>query len=340
MSQIHVLVSTRVTAEQLERMRNIHPRLVIHGEPGGVAIMQASEVDYKGIDYPEERPDLDVAGMLKKAEVIVATRIPPYLGERAPNLRWIQFTSAGVDHLWKPFLDSGKVTVTSAKGIHAIPLTEFVLSCMLLAAKDWRRLMQQQRDHHWEKFVVQELYGSTVALIGVGEIGGAVARATKQMGMHVIGLRRRPGKEDLSEYFDEVVTFDRMNDALARADYVVASLPLTEKTNWLLDESVFRAMKPSAMFINVGRGKTTDETALARALKEGWIRSAGLDVYEREPLPKESPLWDMPNAFICPHMAPDTAYYMQRLTDVMCDNLLRYAEGRPLRNVVDPVERY
>jgi len=340
MTPIHVLVSTRVTAEQLERMRRIHPRLTIHGEPGGIAIMDASEVDHKGIDYPEERPDLDVAALLREAEVIIATRIPPYLGERAPRLRWIQFTSAGIDHLWKPFLDSGSVVVTSAKGIHGIPMAEFVLSCMLAFAKDLPRMTRQQREHRYEKFVVEELYEKTVVLVGVGEIGGAVARATRQLGMHVIGVRRREGSAGLSAEFDEVLPIANLDKAVARADYVVASLPLTTKTARLLDAAVFRAMKPTAVFVNVGRGKTVDEPALVRALREGWIRGAALDVYEREPLPADSALWEMSNVLISPHMGSDTARYMERMTDILCDNLLRYAEGRPLRNVVDPVERY
>ena len=146
MKPIHVLISTRVSAEQLERMQDIHPRLVIDGEPGGIAIMETHEVDYKGIDYLEERPDLDVTALLHRAEVIIATRIPPYLGERAPGLRWIQFTSAGVDHLWRPFLDSGKILVTSAKGLHAITMAEFVLSGMLMFAKDWSRYMERMTD--------------------------------------------------------------------------------------------------------------------------------------------------------------------------------------------------
>jgi phosphoglycerate dehydrogenase-like enzyme len=340
MKPIHVLVSARVTAEQLARMRVIHPRLVIDGEPGGVAIMPASEVDYKGIDYPEERPDLDLPRLLDQAEVIIATRIPPYLGERAPNLRWIQFTSAGVDHLWKPFLDSGKIVVTSAKGIHAIPMAEFVLSTLLMFAKGWPRLIQQQREHRYEKFVVEELYEKTVVLIGVGEIGGAVARVTKLLGMRVIGVRRREGAGGLGPEFDEVVSTAGLAGALARGDFAVASLPLTAKTGRFLNDGVFRAMKPSAVFVNVGRGKTVDEAALVRALREGSIRGAALDVYEWEPLPPESPLWDMPNVLLSPHMGSDTARYMERMTDIQCDNLLRYAEGRALRNVVDPVERY
>ena len=340
MNEIHVLVATRVTAEQLERLRNIDPRLVIHGEPGGIAIMDAAEVDYKGIDYPEERLDLDVPTLLAKAEAIIATRIPVALCEQAPRLRWIQFTSAGVDQLWKPFLDSGKITVTSAKGIHGIPLSEFVLGCMLAFAKGLPRLIQQQQEHDYQKFVVEELHEKTVVLVGVGEIGSAVARVAKQLGMYVIGLRRREGTEGLSADFDEAFSFGNMASNLAKADFVVASLPATVKTHHIIEENFFRTMKPSATFINIGRGTTVDEAALVQALQEGWIQAAALDVYEREPLPSDSPLWDMPNVLVSPHIGAETTHYMERMTEILCDNLKRYAAGRSLRNVVDPVERY
>jgi phosphoglycerate dehydrogenase-like enzyme len=131
-----------------------------------------------------------------------------------------------------------------------------------------------------------------------------------------------------------------LGQILTRGDFVVASLPLTAKTHRLLGEAAFRAMRQSAVFVNVGRGKTVDQSALVRALQEGWIRGAALDVYEQEPLPPESPLWDIPNALISPHMGSDTPRYMERMTDILCDNLRRYAEGEPLRNVVNPIERY
>lgn len=340
MQKIHVLIATRVTAEQLELLRNLDPRLVIHGEPGGIAIMDAAEVDYKGIDYPEERPDLDVSSLVRQAEVIVATRIPVALGERASNLRWLQFTSAGIDHLWKPFLDSGKIVVTSAKGIHAIPMSEFVLTCMLAFAKGLPRMMQQQKEHKYQKFLIHELYGATIALVGVGEIGGAIARAAKQFGMKTIGIRRKEGQSGLRDEFDEVVSMSNFSQVLGRADYVVSSLPFTQNTNKLIDAGFFRSMKQSAIFVNVGRGKTVDEAALVQALRENWIGGAALDVYEREPLPADSPLWELPNVIISPHMGADTRMYTERLIDIFCDNLRRYASGMPLRNIVDPVERY
>jgi phosphoglycerate dehydrogenase-like enzyme len=179
-----------------------------------------------------------------------------------------------------------------------------------------------------------------VVLIGTGEIGAAVARVTKQLGMHVIGVRRRPGEGSLPAGIDEAVSYEHLREVIGRGDFVVASLPLTGKTHRMLGEGVFRAMKRSAVFVNVGRGKTVDEGALARALQAGWIRGAALDVYEQEPLPAESSLWDAPNVLVSPHMGSDTPRYMERMTELLCDNLRRYAAGERLRNVVDPVERY
>jgi len=340
MGPVHVLVSAKVTAEQLARMRAVDSRLVIHGEPGGYAIMDASEVDHKGIDYPDERPDVDVASLLRQAEVIIATRIPMRLLEVAPQLRWLQFTSAGVDHLWKPGLDAGTVTVTSAKGIHGVPIAEFVFGALLDDAKDLARLRRQQREHHWRKFLIHELYGRTLLTIGVGEIGAAIAGLAKAFGMHVSAFRRRAGREGVPAAVDEVVVAAGLTSALGRADYVVASLPLTEHTRGMIGADVFAAMRPSALFVNVGRGRTVDQAALIQALERQQIAGAILDVFEQEPLPADSPLWDLPNVLVSPHMCADTPMYMERFIALLCDNLGRYARGEPLRNVVDPKERY
>jgi phosphoglycerate dehydrogenase-like enzyme len=341
---IEVLVAARVTAEQLERMKALHPRLVIRGEPGGIAIMTAEEaaahrIGISGIDYPDFRPDLDYQGLLARAEVLFATRIPPDVVKRAPRLRWIQFTSAGVDHLWHPSLGEANVTVTSTKGIHAHPMAEFVLSCLLVFAKGWPRMLEHQRARRWERFLLEELLGTTMVLVGVGEIGRGVARLARAFGIRTVGVRRREGAAE-PEFDEQVSAAAALPGILGRADSVVASLPLTAKTRGLLDERMFRAMKPSAIFVNVGRGRTCDEAALVRALREGWIRGAALDVFEQEPLPADSPLWDLPNVLISPHMGSDTARYTERMTDVLYDNLVRYAEGQPLRNVVDPREGY
>jgi D-2-hydroxyacid dehydrogenase (NADP+) len=342
---IHVLVSAWVTQEQLDRMKSAHPRLVIHGEPGGIAIMTAEEaakhrIIITGIDYPVFRSDIDYNQLLAQAEVIFATRIPPDVVKRAPRLRWIQFTSAGVDHLWNPTLRDANIIVTSTRGIHVIPLSEFVLSCILMFAKGWSRLIKQQQQHQWSKFLTEEVHGKTLVCIGVGEIGKGISRLAGAFGMHVIGVRRREDVHDRPAEVNELFPMSALNQVLPRADYVVACLPLTARTRACLGEGAFRAMKPSAVFVNVGRGKTVDEEALLRSLREGWIRGAALDVFAEEPLAKDNPLWDLPNVLICPHMATDTALYAEHITDVVCDNLKRYAQGEPLRNVIDQNEGY
>ena len=338
MTPIQVLISCKVTAAQLDRIRAVHPRLVIHGETGGYAVMEASEVDYKGIDYPDERPDRDVESMLRQAEVIVATRIPESLGRRAPQLRWLQFTSAGVDHLWRPWLDEGRVVVTCAKSIHARPMAEFALGCILFFAKGFRRMLEQQARSVYEKFLAKEIFGRTICLVGVGEIGGAIAQRAKEFGMTAVGVRRNANLTH--PHLDQIVGEEAWHEALARSDYVVSSLPLTDRTRGMFNAAAFRAMRPDAVFINVGRGKTVVERDLVEALQEQRIAGAALDVFEREPLSADSPLWAMQNVLISPHMAADTPLYMERFTDVLCDNLHRYATGEPLRNIVDVNERY
>ena len=342
---IEVLVAARVTKEQLERMRALHPRLVVHGEPGGIAIMTAAEaaahrINITGLDYPEFRPEVDYQGLLAQAEVLFATRIPPDVVKRAPRLRWIQFTSAGVDHLWQPSLGEANVAVTTTRGIHAFPMAEFVMSCVLAFEKGVPRMLRSQAERRWDRFMVEELLGKTMVLLGVGEIGRGVARLAKAFGIHTVGVGRRETRDEPAPELDEQLSAAALPGILGRADYVVASLPLTVCTRGSLNEQTFRAMKPSSVFVNVGRGRTVDEAALVHALREGWISAAALDVFEQEPLPAASPLWDLPNVLISPHMGSDTARYMERMTEVLYDNLVRYAEGRPLRNVVDASEGY
>jgi phosphoglycerate dehydrogenase-like enzyme len=342
---IEVLITARVTQAQLDRLRSLHPRLVIHGEPGGIAIMTAEEaaaarINISGFDYPDFRPDLDYRGLLGRAEVLFATRIPPDVVSHAPRLRWIQFTSAGVDHLWQPSLGEAGVKVTTTRGIHASPMAEFVMSAILAFEKGLPRMLRSQREHRWDRFMVEELSGKTMVLLGVGEIGRGAARLAKAFGIRTIGVGRRATGDAAAPELDERVSADAIPRVLGRADYVIASLPLTAHTRGSIDEAAFRAMKRGAIFVNVGRGKTVDEAALVRALQDGWIGAAALDVFETEPLPTASRLWDMPNVLISPHMGSDSERYMERMTEVLYDNLVRYAEGRPLRNVVDPREGY
>jgi phosphoglycerate dehydrogenase-like enzyme len=219
-------------------------------------------------------------------------------------------------------------------------MAEFVMSAILAFEKGVPRMLRSQREHRWDRFMVEELLGKTMVLLGVGEIGRGAARLAKAFGIRTIGVGRRATGDAPAPELDERVSADALPGILGRADYVVASLPLTARTRASINEAAFRAMKRSTIFVNVGRGKTVDEAALTRALQEGWIGAAALDVFEQEPLPAASPLWDLPNVLVSPHMGSDTERYMDRMTEILYDNLVRYAEGRPLRNVVDPREGY
>ena len=317
-----------------------HPSLVVFGEEGGIALQPAEGLDRSEITYPRFHPGLDLAPILAQVEVIIASRLPGDIRERAPRLRWVQALGAGVDHLMPAeALRRADYLVTNVSGVHAIPMAETVLSMMLAFAKAWPSLLAEKRRHIWQRRLLGELHGKTLGLLGLGRIGSEVARVGKAVGMRVIGVRRSPGGSPPANV-DEVMARADVPRLLEASDYVVCCLPFTPETYHLIGERQLRTMRPTAVLINVGRGPVVDEQALVRALREGWIAGAGLDVFEEEPLPESSPLWDLDNVLIMPHVGGDTDRYMERCTALVCENLRRYAEGQPLLNLVDTQQGY
>ncbi|MBD2410430.1 hydroxyacid dehydrogenase [Nostoc calcicola FACHB-389] len=256
----------------------------------------------------------------------------------APRLRWQQSPSAGVNHILTPNFLQRDITLTNGAGVHAIPISEFVLAFMLYHAKNLRKLQTLQDEHTWVRGVfLEELADATLLIIGTGNIGQAIASRAKAFGVQVWGSRRHP--EPLPN-FDKVVGADEWRSLLPAADYVVIATPLTPETKGLIDEVALRSMRPSAYLINIARGAIVDETALLTALREGWIAGAGLDTVAIEPLPPESPLWSLPNAFITPHCSALSPRLRERIAALFIDNLKRYQAGQPLRNVVDKQAGY
>jgi D-2-hydroxyacid dehydrogenase (NADP+) len=340
LTNISVLLSGNFSAAQVGAIKAAHPALRVYGEEGGIALQPAEGLDRSELTYPRYHPELDLAPILAEVEVIVASRLPGDIAQRAPRLRWVQALGAGVDHLLPAeALRRADFLVTNVSGVHAIPMAEMVLSLMLNFAKAWPAFLEEKRRHVWQRRLLSELDGKTLGLLGLGRIGGEVARVGKAMGMRVLGLRRSPAGAPPA-YVDEMLGTADLPRLLAASDYVVCCLPFTPETRQLIGERELRAMRPSAVFINVGRGAVVDEAALVRALREGWIAGAGLDVFAEEPLPESSPLWDMDNVLITPHLGGDTDRYMERCTNLVCENLRRYAEGRPLLNVVDTRRGY
>jgi phosphoglycerate dehydrogenase-like enzyme len=258
--------------------------------------------------------------------------------EHAFDLRWIQSASAGVDGLLFPELVRSQVVVTNARGVFDDAIAEYVVGLFLLFSKGMIGVLDAQRRGEWRPRATERLEHKRVVVAGVGPIGRAIARTCAAVGMQVRGIGRTARPRD--DEFGRVFAAEDLAEALGWADYVVNALPATAETRHLFDAGAFAAMKPGARFVNVGRGSTVEEPALVRALRDGRLGGAALDVFEEEPLPPESPLWSMPNVVVSPHMAGDFAGWRESAVELFVRNLERYLTGKPLVNVVDKEQGY
>jgi len=291
-------------------------------------------------------PDMDVLVTHNSQEVeaaldgieIAAMGFPSELLPRASKLRWMQQWSSGVDWLMRqPEAVEMSFVLTNTSGIHRVQISEHIFAFLLAFARELHRAIRFQDRCEWvsqnQHRGVFELDGKTMLLIGVGAVGERTAKVARAFGMRVLGVRR-----SASERVPNVEAMfgpDQLLDVLPAADYVVITAPLTHETQGLIGEQELRAMRPAAYLVNVGRGGLIQQDVLIRALQEGWIAGAGLDVFEDEPLPEGSPLWTMDNVIVTSHYAGITPYYDERAMAIFLDNLRRYRAGEPLRNIVD-----
>ena len=243
--------------------------------------------------------------------------LPDYVRER-PELPWIHILSAGADRLLELDLPFERLRLSTSSGVHAATIAEYVFGGLLFFTKSLGRYAAQQPERRWERAGLDELEGRTMAIIGLGAIGEGVAVRAKAFGMRVIGTTRTP--EPLP-HVDEVYPSERLHEVLAQADAVAVALPLAPSTRGLIGAAEFAVMKPSAVFVNVGRGAVVDEAAMIEALRERRIAAAVLDVFEREPLPEDSPLWGLDNVLITPHVSGSTPAYMRKAVEVFVRNV-------------------
>jgi len=256
------------------------------------------------------------------------------------SLKWVQVWSAGVNGM--PFDEFKKygIILTNASGVHSIPIAETVFGMMLAFTRKINAYIRNQMNKKWDRsYNGGELFGKTIGILGVGAIGREIAKLAKAYNMSTLGFRHS-GKP--TDYIDVMYSKDNVTELFELSDYVVNTLPLTNDTFHIINKSCFFAMKPSAYYFNVGRGATHDEAALIEALKNGQIAGAGLDVFETEPLPIDSPLWDMDNVIITPHTAGNSDRYAERvIKNIFLPNLLAYISGsKELINQVDLDKQY
>lgn len=291
----------------------------------------------------------ELIARLPQAEVLCSFSVPGNWRELAPHLRWLQYPGAGVDGL----RDSGlldpqsEVVVTTAAGIHAITISEYVFGSMLMFNWNWPQMVRLQDSHLWARSTGwyglggRELAGQTLGIVGMGKIGRRIAQLGRAFGMRVLGIRRSFTGESASDPdLDQGYPPERLHELLGQSDYVVLAVPLTTETERLIGEAELKAMKPNTYLVNIARGRVIDEQALIQALRDGWIGGAGLDVAEVEPLPSNSPLYGMPNVILTPHIAGVSVHYERRLAELFAENLRHYRAGEPLLNRFDPARGY
>ncbi|TKH12627.1 D-2-hydroxyacid dehydrogenase [Peribacillus simplex] len=274
------------------------------------------------------------------AEVIAGWKAEMSVSIDASEVKWIQTWSAGVNALPLENLEQKNVQITTANGVHAYPISETIFALMLALTRKVDTYIKQQQTKTWHHaHMKQEIHEKTIGIIGVGKIGKETAKIAKAFGMTVLGMRH----SDISEEFvDEMFTQEHLNDLLPRCDYIVVTLPLTPETRNMFGKKEFKLMKRSAFFINIGRGNLVIQNELVQALMDKEIAGAGLDVFETEPLPENSPLWELDNVIITPHTSGNTEFHDQRLIhDIFMPNLKNYLNGKtPSTNLLDYKKGY
>ena len=336
-----VLITSYFEEEYISRIREVD---------GGLRVLYREDLvpppqwpgDHAGSEDWERTPEGEEEFLAMLAEAEILYDFPrghvEDLVRVAPKLRWVQGSMAGAGEVaQRAGLGETDVVVTTASGIYSGPLAEFVLMAMLQHAKDLDRLRRDKAEKVWRQGTTETLERKTLCILGMGSIGRAIAVRAQPFGMRVIGVKRTVREDDEAwQYADELYTTADMSTALGEADYVAVTLPGTPETRHLLDAEAIARIKPGAYFSNVGRGAVVDEAALVEALEGGHLSGAALDVFEVEPLPEESPLWNLDNVIVSAHttdVVPDLINSAQ--TDLFCENLRRYLAGEDLLNVLD-----
>jgi phosphoglycerate dehydrogenase-like enzyme len=286
-----------------------------------------------------------LAELIVDADALCSTRINAQLWGAATKLKWIHSFAAGIGGLMIPEVLTSSILITNARGIFSTVMAEHTLGMILAFSRRLLDSYRYQQQHQWAREslgeiepIMGEIFGKTLGIMGYGSIGREIARRARGFGMRILALKKDPsiGGQDA----DRVFTLAQRSELLKESDFVVLALPHTPDTKQVLGEGEFNVMKPGAYVINIGRGKLIDEGALLRALRDGRIAGAGLDVFATEPLPEDHPFWDEPNVLITPHSAAIFPEFWPRSLALLAENIRRFRTGEPLKNLVDKNRGY
>ncbi len=297
--------------------------------------LKTLQEEFPTVSFTIEENLADNTEEVRNADIIVTFGFDfsEQIARQAESLKWVQALTAGVDNLPQAELQRKDIMVTTVKGIHGIPMAEHVMGFILSFSRGLVTFRANQLQKEWKRKVsVVEIYDKTLGIVGVGSIGQEIAKRAKAFGMKAVGINNSGGPVD---YVDQVMTLDQLPSLLKESDYVVVTLPLTQATYQLFKEEQFKLMKKEAYFLNLARGNVVDENALIKAIESKEIAGAALDVFETEPLPEDSPLWEMENVIITPHLAAISPQYNKRAMEVFRKNLRLYLENKALINVMD-----
>ena len=337
-----VLVASPLEAEHVKAIQDVDPGIEVLHEPDLLPRPRYT-ADHNGV-----RPDLSEADLRRWRDLLARADVsfdfdwwdPAAMPVNCPDLRWVQATSAGIGQfVERTGLAASDLVLTTAAGTHAVPLAEFALMGVLHFVKGVPQLGRWQRARHWELYATRSLAGMRVAVVGLGGIGRRVVEVFTAMGTRVVGVAR-PGRDYDLPGLSATYPFTEVAAALDGADVLVLACPLTPETQGLITGAGLRSMAPGAVVVNLARGAVVDEAAMVEALADGHLGGACLDVFTREPLPTDSPLWAMDNVIVSPHSASTVDAENALLTDLFTDNLRRWLDGRPLRNVFDRRKGY
>jgi len=322
----------------------VHHQLALWNVPGWFVERLRQEFPDLEIVHRDSYQGIEVD--LQDAEIVFTISLRAGQLAAAKKLRWIHAPTAAVHQFLFPELINSNVVLTNSREVHGPVVAEHVMALMFALAKRIPKAVKFQQKRIWgqeamwtEGVHLQEIADATLGLIGVGSIGRRVAQMASAIGMRVIAVREHVEKA-APRGVEAIFSMSEFDRFLGQSDFVVVAAPLISATQGLINASALAAMKPSAYLINVGRGPQVDEVALAEALRAHRIAGAALDVFEEEPLPTDSPLWNIENLLITPHTAGLTDKLWYRHYDVFSDNLRRYLAGRPLQYVVDKRKGY